>query len=144
MNFVQKRFDELTTKELYEILRVRSEVFVVEQECVYQDLDGQDQESLHLFYEKEGRIFAYLRIFWKEDGMVQIGRVLTTNRGAGFGEKILVEGIRASKEDMHAKKIYIEAQCYAIGFYEKVGFQVISEEFLEDGIPHVEMMKYLK
>ena len=72
--------------------------------------------------------------------MVQIGRVLTMERGKGFGEEILRAGIRVANEIMKAEKIYIEAQCYAIGFYEKAGFQVTSEKFLEDGIPHVEMV----
>lgn len=143
MNLYIKTFQELTTKELYEILRVRAEVFVVEQNCIYQDLDEKDMESLHLFYEKEGRIHAYLRIIVKDSkiNLVQIGRVLTTMeaRGTGLGLKIVGEGLEAAKEHFRAEEVYIEAQCYATGFYEKVGFQVTSEEFLEDGIPHVEM-----
>lgn len=141
-----KEFSQLSIEELYEILRVRSEVFVVEQECIYQDLDGIDQNSIHVFYEEEGKIKAYLRIFWKDKAqkVVQIGRVLTMERGVGLGEKILVEGIRTAEETMGAEIIYIEAQCYAIGFYEKVGFLVTSEEFLEDGIPHVKMRKCKK
>lgn len=141
-----KEFSQLSIEELYEILRVRSEVFVVEQECIYQDLDGIDQNSIHVFYEEEGKIKAYLRIFWKDKAqkVVQIGRVLTMERGVGLGEKILLEGIKASNERMGADSIYIEAQCYAIGFYEKVGFHVTSEEFLEDGIPHVKMRKCKK
>lgn len=140
---IRKEFNQLSVEELYEILRVRSEVFVVEQECIYQDLDGIDRNSIHVFYEEEGKIKAYLRIFWKdkEQKVVQIGRVLTTERGVGLGEKILLEGIKAAEETMGAEIIYIEAQCYAIGFYEKAGFQVTSEEFLEDGIPHVEMRR---
>ena len=92
-------------------------------------------------FEKEN-IAAYLRVFMKDkvSKTVQIGRVLTVQRGKGFGEEILREGIRVAKEEMHAERVYIEAQCYAIGFYEKVGFQVSSGEFLEDGIPHVEMI----
>ena len=143
MNLYIKTFQELTTKELYEILRVRAEVFVVEQNCIYQDLDEKDMESLHLFYEKDERIQAYLRIFVKDSktNLVQIGRVLTTmeTRGTGLGLKIVGEGLEAAKEHFRAEEVYIEAQCYATGFYEKVGFQVTSEEFLEDGIPHVEM-----
>ena len=141
MNFVSKTFKELTTEELYEILRVRAEVFVVEQNCVYQDLDEKDQESLHLFYEASGRIQAYLRIFMKnpDEKLVQIGRVLTTARGIGLGGRILQDGLREAKRHFEAQEVYIEAQCYATGYYEKAGFTVTSDEFLEDGIPHVEM-----
>ena len=143
MNLYVKTFQELTTKELYEILRVRAEVFVVEQNCIYQDLDEKDMDSLHLFYEKDGRIQAYLRIFVRDSKtkLVQIGRVLSTMevRGTGLGLEIVKDGLEASKKHFGAEEVYIEAQCYAIGFYEKVGFQVTSEEFLEDGIPHVEM-----
>lgn len=139
---VVKKFDEFSAGELYELLKVRAEVFVVEQNCVYQDMDGKDYESFHVIgFEKEN-IAAYLRVFMKDkvSKTVQIGRVLTVQRGKGFGEEILREGIRVAKEEMHAERVYIEAQCYAIGFYEKVGFQVSSGEFLEDGIPHVEMI----
>ena len=141
MKLTRKTFDQLTTKELYEIIRVRAEVFVVEQNCVYQDLDEKDMESLHLFYEKDGKIQAYLRMFVKnpEEKLVQIGRVLTTARGTGLGIEIVRDGLLAAKEHFGAEEVYIEAQCYAIGFYEKAGFHVTSEEFLEDGIPHVEM-----
>jgi len=141
MNLVIKRFNELTITELYEILKARAEVFVVEQNCVYQDLDDIDYNSLHIFQEEEGKVKAYLRAFIKDAnaGTVQIGRVLTTVRGIGLGLDILKNGIEAVKNEFHADKIYIEAQTYAIGFYEKVRFKVVSDEFLEDGIPHVKM-----
>lgn len=143
MELVIKNFSELTTKELYEILKVRAAVFVVEQNCVYQDLDDIDYRSIHVFYRGEDEIAAYLRIFEKdrEKGIFQIGRVLTVKRGIGLGEKIMREAIAAAKKQIDAKQIKLEAQVYAIGFYEKVGFEVCSGEFLEDGIPHVEMKK---
>lgn len=141
MNLVIKKFNELTIAELYEILKVRAEVFVVEQNCVYQDLDDIDYNSLHVFLEEEGKVKAYLRAYIKDAnaGTVQIGRVLTTVRGTGLGLDMLKTGIEAAKKELCTNKIYIEAQTYAIGFYEKVGFQVVSDEFLEDGIPHVAM-----
>lgn len=141
MNLHIKKFEELNIHELYEILRVRAEVFVVEQTCVYQDLDGIDKESLHAFYEEDGEICAYVRIFEKKDEshVAQLGRLLTTRRGEGLGWKILQAGLMAAMNDLGYKNIYIEAQCYAVPFYEKAGFTVTSEEFLEDGIPHVEM-----
>ena len=141
MKSVSKFFDELSAVELYELLRARAEIFVVEQNCVYQDLDGIDYRALHIFYEEDGKIAAYLRAFDKEDepGVVHVGRVLTIRHGAGLGGTLLKEGIRTVKEKMNAKEIFIEAQCYATGFYEREGFQICSEEFLEDGIPHVQM-----
>ena len=139
MRFVSKFFDDLTTGELYEILKARSEVFVVEQNCIYQDIDGMDPASLHVFFEDDGRITAYLRAFAKEPGVVQMGRVLTVDRGIGLGGMILRAGIEEIRERFHPQKIYIEAQSYAVGFYAREGFRVTSEEFLEDGIPHVKM-----
>ena len=135
-----KNFDELSTNELYEILRARAEIFVVEQNCVYQDLDGIDYESLHVFAEEGGKVTAYLRAFYKDEDTVQMGRVLTLRHGEGLGGKLLREGIAQIRARMHPAKICIDAQCYATGFYEREGFRICSEEFLEDGIPHVRMV----
>ena len=136
-----KFFDELTPSELYEILKARAAVFVVEQNCVYQDVDGVDYRSLHVFYESDGCVTAYLRLFPKtdEEGTVQMGRVLTVQRGTGLGGVLLKDGIRLAREKMNARKIFLEAQCYAAGFYAREGFRICSGEFLEDGIPHVAM-----
>lgn len=140
MEIISKFFDELTIIGLYEILKVRSKIFVVEQKCVYQDLDDVDYRSLHLFYKVDKNIIAYLRIYKKEEGIIQIGKVLTADHGKGFGGKILKEAVSIIKEQMKPNKIYLEAQCYAIGFYEREGFKVCSEAFIEDGIPHVKMI----
>ncbi len=139
MEFKAKYFEELTAPELYSILRSRSAVFVVEQECVYQDVDGIDRDSLHVFAEEDGECTAYLRIYRISDDTVKIGRVLTLRRGCGLGREILKEGIRLAKERYSPSRIYVEAQCYAAGFYEKEGFRTCTDEFLEDGIPHVGM-----
>lgn len=139
MELKVKTFSELTTGELYEILKARAEIFVVEQNCVYQDLDDRDQSSLHIFFEEKGRVKAYLRAFALDDQTVQIGRVLTLRHGTGLGGRLLKEGIRQVWERYAADRIYIEAQCYATGFYEREGFRICTEEFLEDGIPHVGM-----
>ena len=139
MKLVSRYFDELTTVELYELLKVRSEIFVVEQNCIYQDLDDKDYKSLHVFFEEDRKVLAYLRAFWKEDNVIQVGRVLTLEHGKGLGGKILHDGLEEIRKKFHPQKIYLEAQCYAIGYYEREGFKVCSEEFLEDGIPHVEM-----
>lgn len=140
MRLVSKTFEELTTWELYEILRARVAVFVVEQECPYQELDGSDYDSLHVFYEEDdGTVISYLRAFPREADVVQMGRVLTIRRGTGLGGEILKEGIGLIREHFHPQRIFIEAQVYAKGFYEREGFEVCSDEFLEDGIPHVGM-----
>ncbi len=139
MSFVSKYFDELSTRELYEILKVRAEIFVVEQKCVYQDLDDKDYSSLHVFYEDDGKIRAYLRSFFKEPGVVQMGRVLTLQHGTGLGGKLLKEGIEQIREKQRPERIIIEAQCCATGYYEREGFVICSEKFMEDGIPHVQM-----
>ncbi len=139
MELKAKFFNELTTKELYEILKSRAEIFVVEQNCVYQDMDNRDYQSLHVFFEEDGTVTAYLRAFMKDEGQVQMGRVLTLRHGTGLGGKLLKAGIEQVREKFHPERIYIEAQCYATGYYEREGFHECSEEFLEDGIPHVGM-----
>ena len=139
MELVVKTFEELTRDELYEILKVRSAVFVVEQNCPYQDIDGVDRQALHVFLQEDGQILAYLRVFEKDKDRAQIGRVLTMVRGKGLGKAVFQAGLQAAGERLKKKSVYLEAQTYAIGFYEKEGFRVTSEEFLEDGIPHVKM-----
>lgn len=142
MELVVKPFDELSLEELYEILKVRAEVFVVEQNCAYQDLDDKDKYSYHVFLKDETGIQAYLRVVDKGVSYeeVSLGRVLTVKRGCGLGKRIVLEGIKIAKEKMNADRIKIGAQTYAKGFYEKVGFKQVSEEYLEDGIPHIKML----
>ncbi|MBO6097026.1 MAG: GNAT family N-acetyltransferase [Bacteroidales bacterium] len=137
----KKWFSELTTQELYELLRVRSDVFVVEQDCVYQDLDYDDQPALHLWLTEGDRIVALCRVCPAGTHMeeVSIGRVITTVRGKGYGRQIMLAGIEAAKEHFCAKRMDIEAQEYAKGFYEQVGFRQSSEPFILDGIPHIKM-----
>jgi len=139
MYFKSKTFEQLSTVELYEILKARVNVFVVEQNCPYPELDDMDYESLHVWTEKDGKIVAYLRAHIKDEGVVRMGRVLTTERGKAYGTAILQHGLKEIKARFNPEKIYIEAQSYAIGFYEREGFVVCSDEFIEDGIPHVKM-----
>ena len=139
MNLHIKTFEQLSSTELYEILKARSAVFVVEQTCPYQDIDGGDYESLHVYLEEEGKLLAYLRCYVQDEHTARIGRVLTMERGKGLGRPLMEAGIQAVREHYKANSVYIEAQCYAIGFYNKFGFEVCGEEFLEDGIPHVPM-----
>lgn len=131
-------FEELTTFELYEILRVRAAVFVVEQECAYQDLDDIDYRSIHVTLRRDNGIVAYARVFKEDDDLWHIGRVLTTERNNHFGLKVMRVAIKVAEEN-GAQNIEIEAQCYALGFYERLGFKVSSEEFILDGIPHRRM-----
>ena len=137
----KKTFGELTTDELYELLRVRSEVFVVEQNCVYQDMDGDDQDSIHLWLTNGERVVALARVCPAGTHMqeVSIGRVITTDRGKGYGKQIMLHAIDAAIEHFDAKRIDIEAQEYARGFYESVGFRQSSDTFMLDGIPHLRM-----
>lgn len=142
MELCIKRFDELTLSELYAILKLRSEVFVVEQNCAYNDPDGRDEAALHLFLRDTEGLQAYLRVMDKDDAheYVSIGRVLAVRRRCGLASRLLQAGIDAAKSRFGARQVYLEAQTYAKGLYEKQGFRQISEEFLEDGIPHVKML----
>ena len=137
----KKSFQELTVDELYELLRVRSEVFVVEQDCVYQDMDGDDQKAIHLWLTMADKVVALARVCPAGTHMseISIGRVITTERSKGYGKQIMLYAIEAAKEHFGAKQIDIEAQEYAKGFYESVGFRQSSESFMLDGIPHIRM-----
>ena len=141
MEIIVKRFDELDINELYEILKLRVNVFVVEQNCPYPELDDKDKSAWHVYIREDGNITAYLRVL--DPGVsfdtAAIGRVISTRRRCGLGTKLLREGIRVARERMNANAIKIEAQTYARAFYELQGFRQTSEEFLEDGIPHIEM-----
>ena len=146
MDIIIKKFEELTLNELYNILKLRSEVFVVEQKCIYQDLDDVDKTSYHFFIKEENdRIISYLRIFERDEETAQIGRVLTDEkeRKKGYAFKLMEKGIEFCKNEMKKGKIYLEGQVYCHKFYLKLGFNIISDEFLEDGIPHYKMLKIL-
>ena len=136
-----KAFSELTVNELYELIRIRNDVFVVEQDCVYQDLDYDDQPAIHLWLTEEDRVVAQCRVCPAGTHMeeVSIGRVITTERGKGYGKQIMLAGIDVAREHFGAKRIDLEAQEYAKGFYEQVGFRQSSETFILDGIPHIKM-----
>ena len=144
MNWKLKRFETLELKELYEILRVRSEVFVVEQTCIYQDVDLKDFHAFHLFGEKDGEICAYLRIL--DHGIsypeVSIGRVLTkeTVRHQGYAREMMEYAIDYIRKTLNETCIRISAQKYLQEFYESLGFCACSEVYLEDDIPHIEMV----
>ena len=137
-----KHFNQLTLDELYDILKLRAEVFVVEQNCVYQDLDDVDKEAYHVFIKENGQVIATLRVIDKGKRLdeVSLGRVISNKRRCGIGSKLMRLGILTAKEKFNAKRIKIGAQVYAKPFYESVGFKQISGEYLEDGIPRIYMM----
>lgn len=143
MKFSTKSFQELTTTELYQILQLRSEVFVVEQDCVYQDLDFKDQKALHVIGFKNDKIVAYTRIFKSGDYFknASIGRVVVqeNERKYGYGHHLMKASIKAIKENFKEDIITISAQVYLKKFYESHGFYQVGEEYLEDGIPHIRM-----
>ena len=138
-----KRYSELTKDELYALARLRIAVFVVEQNCPYMELDDLDQDAIHVWMEDEDGIEAYLRVMDRgvRSEHVSIGRVIAVKRRRGIGTQVLSEGIRAAKEFFAADQIYLEAQTYAKSFYEQSGFRQVSEAFLEDGIPHIKMIR---
>ncbi len=143
--FQVKSFNELSLSELYKVLRLRAEVFVVEQDCVYQDIDNKDQKALHVIGYKNNNIIAYTRIFDAGDYFekASIGRVVVseTERKYGYGHNLIKQSIVAIKDQYSKEEIKISAQCYLKNFYEKHNFKQIGEEYLEDGIPHIAMVK---
>ena len=141
MDLISKKFEELNTGELYEILKARSEIFMLEQNIHCQDMDDVDYESLHCFFMEEGKVTAYLRAFYqdKNNGIVKIGRVLTTRHGTGLGRSLMEQCLTVIKEKMNCSKIDVDAQKYAAGFYEKFGFKTVSDDFLKEGVVHVAM-----
>lgn len=142
MRLCVKRYPELTLDELYRLLRLRVAVFVVEQECPYMELDDRDQEAVHVWLEDAEGIQAYLRVMDRgvESEYVSIGRVIAVKRRSGIGSRILEEGIRVAREVFNAEAIYLEAQVYARRFYERQGFRQVSDEYIDDGIPHIRML----
>ena len=140
-----KSFEELSKLELYKILRLRAEVFIVEQDCVYQDVDDKDQKALHVILKKSEEIIGYTRLFWPGDYFKEasIGRVVISKkeRHNNYGSELMKASILAISEKMKEKKIKISAQTYLKNFYNNLGFLESGKEYLEDGIPHVAMFK---
>lgn len=141
MKLIVKHFSELSTEELFEIYKLRVSIFVVEQKCPYQEIDNADCAAYHLWLEDENGIEAYARVLPKNVTFptVSIGRVIAVKRRCGLGSEIVEAAINVTKTKLKADEITIEAQVYARSLYEKHGFRQTSEEFLEDGIPHIQM-----
>lgn len=139
-----KKFNELNAEEIYKILNIRNQVFIVEQQCPYLDCDGRDMKSYHLFLENNNEIAAYLRIIEKgiSYNEISIGRVLVNSkyRGKGLARDMMKKAIGYINNQLNETSIRIEAQAYLIDFYKSLGFKQTSEVFLEDNIPHIEML----
>lgn len=139
MELTAKYFGELTAPELYEILKSREEIFLLEQNIICRDMDDVDYDSLHCFFYEDGRVIAYLRAYFCGDSIVKIGRVLTLRHGRGIGRELMTRSLEAIKERMKCERIIVNAQKHAEGFYGKLGFVTTSGEFLEEGVVHVTM-----
>jgi len=144
MDVIIKTFDQLTNRELYEILSLRSEVFVVEQTSIYQDVDGKDYDSMHIFIKSDEKIIGYMRAIPKGISFdeASIGRVIMAknHRKSGLGRQLMNETINYAFNEMNEPIIRIHGQCYLENFYSSLGFKRVSEDFLEDGILHCAML----
>ena len=140
-----KTFSELTTTELYAIIKVRIDVFVVEQDCPYPDCDDYDQKAIHLWAENNGEVLAYCRIFDKgiKYPETSIGRVVTTQnaRGTGLGKQLIKYALEIIENRLETSEIRISAQDYLLKFYSDFGFADTGKKYLEDNIPHTEMFR---
>lgn len=144
-NFILKKFDQLTLNELYNLLRLRNEVFIVEQKCPYQDLDNKDYKAHHLLIYKEEKLVAYSRIFPEKVSFneASIGRIIVCKelRSTGLGKILMKKSIESLFAIHGEQPIRIGAQFYAVPFYKKFGFETDGDIYLEDHIEHIEMIR---
>ena len=145
MEITIKTFNELSTQELYTVLQLGSEVFVVEQDCVYQDLDGKDQKALHVIGTKNGAVVAYTRVFRPGDYFEEtsIGRVVVkaSERQYGLGKVIMKASIAYIEHQLKQRTTVLSGQTYLLKFYNNLGFVETGKEYLEDDIPHIKMVR---
>ncbi|SES97483.1 ElaA protein [Oceanobacillus limi] len=144
-----KKFEEIPNDELYALLKARVDVFVVEQDCPYPELDNFDQDSIHYYLKINGEIAALVRLLpkgLKYSDAASIGRVMVVRkfRGNGYAGLIMKRAIKFISDEWQADKIQIQAQVYLRAFYESLGFEQITEEYLEDNIPHIDMLRIRK
>ncbi len=150
IKFICKKFNDLSLQELYDIMALRQEVFVVEQDCPYQDADGKDLAAWHLMgMDKNGKLVAYTRLMPKGisyEKYPSFGRVVISlsSRGGGIGRKLMVETLNWMEKLFPKEDVKISAQCYLEKFYKSLGFEIVGEEYLEDGIPHYPMLLRVK
>ena len=140
-----KTFKQLSLEELYYLLQLRSQVFVVEQDCVYQDVDGKDQKAIHIIGKKGDKIVGYTRVFKPGDYFKEasIGRVVVSEneRHLKYGNELMKASIKTIETSFHVNIIKLSAQKYLENFYSNLGFKTIGDPYLEDGIPHISMVK---
>lgn len=144
-NIEFKKFDDLSVHELYQFLKLRQDVFVIEQTCIYPDFDGRDYVCIHALQRDEaGELIGYLRILppGQTFDTAAIGRVLVREdaRGSGAARTLMTEALSYIRDTLMQRQVKLSAQQYLIGFYESLGFTAISQGYLEDGIPHIDMM----
>lgn len=142
MDYQVKTFDELTTRQLHAIYRARTAVFVVEQNCPYQEVDGKDLAALHIFSEQDGAIAAYCRLIPAADG-VHLGRVLVARpyRAQKLGRELVAFALECAARRFPGQNLHAQAQSHLQKFYASFGFRAVSDSYLEDGIPHTDMTK---
>jgi len=147
VDWICKHHNDLGKEQLYAVLELRNQVFVLEQKCPYQDLDGQDLsgDTCHLMAWQDDRLVAYLRLLdpTSQGGDVVIGRVVIAEagRGQGLGHELMVQGLKQAAELWPETPVYLSAQAHLQGYYRKHGFEVVGEAYLEDGIPHIGMRR---
>ena len=147
IEWICKQHSDLGKEQLYALLKLRSDVFVVEQKCAYPDLDGQDLEgdTYHLMGWEDDQLMAYLRLLDPESqgGDVVIGRVITApaGRGKGLGHAMMEQALKQAQKHWPQVPIYLSAQAHLQGYYGRYGFEVAGEQYLEDGIPHIGMRR---
>lgn len=144
MNWHIKKFQDLSNDELYGIMKARVDVFVVEQECAYEEIDNYDQSAIHYFLKIDNQIASYVRILPKHSKYeeVSIGRVLVAKayRGNGYAKQIMMKATQFAADQWQENTIKIQAQEYLYKFYSELGFEQISESYLDDNIPHIDMI----
>ena len=138
MNIHIKTFEQLTTKELFHIYKLRVDTFVVEQQCPYHEIDDIDLIAHHIYLQQNTEMLAYCRLY-KQNDTCHIGRVIAATKRKEYGTQIMKPAIKFASDILDAQSINIEAQTYAKKFYEKLGFITTSEPFDEDGIQHIKM-----
>ena len=143
MNTLIKTFEQLTTKELFHIYKLRVDTFVVEQQCPYHEIDDIDLIAHHIYLQQNTEMLAYCRLY-KQNDTCHIGRVIAATKRKEYGTQIMKTAIKFASDILHAQSINIEAQTYAKKFYEKLGFITTSEPFDEDGIQHIKMKYTVK
>ena len=138
MELRTKLFNELSGAEVYEIVRARQEIFLMEQNIICRDFDGVDYDALHCFLWEDGRVIAYMRAFM-DGGEIHLGRFLTIRHGEGLGRRLMESALPVIREHFGCEEVSFHAQKHAEGFYLKLGFKTVSDVFLEEGIEHVIM-----